>query len=269
MVDLRHSVWSAVCFGCMYLFAATPNLSAATLGQIYRTLASKTFVDLTHSFGPETPVWAGFPQAKMSPATDPKTNRPYTVDKDGFHATFYEMVGQYGTHIDPPAHFSMSGRTMDKISLKDMILPLVVFDATPLLEHDPNHAFSLTDLHAWEAKNGRVPKHAFAALRTDMSKDWDKNPERFKRTPFPGWSLEAVKFLVEQRGITAIGHESLDSDITDKMDTETYILKSGHYQIEAMDNLDKVPAKGALVVVSWPKVENGLGFPARVFAILP
>jgi kynurenine formamidase len=43
------------------------------------------------------------------------------------------MVGQYGTHVDPPAHFAEDGITMDRIPLKQMILPLVVFDATPLL----------------------------------------------------------------------------------------------------------------------------------------
>ncbi len=258
-----------VCAGVGFFLAASQGPRAASLETLYRTLASKNYVDLTHSFGPATPVWAGFPQAKMSPAADPKTKEPYTIQKDGFRATFYEMVGQYGTHVDPPAHFSETGATMDQISLKDMILPLVVFDETPLLAHDPNHAFSLEDLHAWEKQHGRVPKGAFAALRTDMSKDWDKDPERFKRSPFPAWSLAAVKFLVEQRGITAIGHESMDSDTTEKMETETYILRTGHYQIEIMDNLDKVPAKGALIVVTWPKVRNGLGFPARAFAILP
>jgi kynurenine formamidase len=53
------------------------------------------------------------------------------------------------------------------------------------------------------------------------------------------------------------------------MDSETYILQHGHYQIEVMANLDKVPPTGALIVVSWPKVRDGLGFPARAFAILP
>ena len=238
------------------------------LERAYRIIASKQFVDLTHSFGPDTPVWSGFGQAKMTPATDPKTGEPYTIAKDGFRSTYYQMVGQYGTHVDPPAHFAPDGITMDKIPLKEMILPLVVLDDTPFLAKDPNHAFSLEDLRAWERKHGRVPKGAFAALRTDLSKDWG-NPERFMRSPFPAWSLETVKFLVEQRGVTAIGHESLDTDVTDKMESETYILQKGRYQIEVMANLDKVPPTGALIVVTWPKVKDGLGFPARAFAILP
>ena len=102
-----------------------------------------------------------------------------------------------------------------------------------------------------------------------MYKDWDANPERFKRQPFPAWSLDAIRFLYEQRGVVATGHEALDTDTTDEMASETYILRHGHYQIEVMANLDKVPAAGAIIVVTWPKVENGFGFPARAFAILP
>jgi kynurenine formamidase len=205
----------------------------------------------------------------MTPAADPKTHEPYTIPKDGFRATFYEMVGQYGTHVDPPAHFADNGITMDRIPLKQMVLPLVVLDDTPYLAKDPDHAFSLGDLRAWEKKYGRVPSGAFAALRTDMYKDWDADPQRFKRSPFPAWSLETIKFLIEQRGVTAIGHESMDTDTTDKMESETYILQHGHFQIEVRANLDKVPPKGALIVVAWPKVKDGLGFPARAFAILP
>jgi kynurenine formamidase len=263
----RIRVLSAVLLAA--LLWVLPSRAQTSLDDAYHVITSKIFVDLTHAFGPDTPVWSGFGQARMSPAIDPKTKAPFTIEKDGFRATFYEMVGQYGTHVDPPAHFAKGGITMDKIPLVEMILPLVVFDSTCFLAADPSHAFSLHDLLAWEAQNGRVPSGAFAALRTDMSKEFENDSERFKRTPFPGWSLEAVKFLVEERGITAIGHESLDADTTGNMETETYLLTSGHYQIEVMANLDKVPAKGALIVVSWPKVKDGLGFPARAFAILP
>jgi kynurenine formamidase len=137
-------------------FLSGPTQAQSDLDRAYRIIAKKKFVDLTHSFGPETPVWSGFGQAKMSAAGDPKTKEPYTIAKDGFRATFYEMVGQYGTHVDPPAHFADNGITMDQIPLKQMILPLIVFDATPLLTKDPNHAFSVEDIKVWERRFGRV-----------------------------------------------------------------------------------------------------------------
>ncbi len=266
-------VRQAVTLAGALLLVAAPLASSARaaseLEQAYRIIAAKKRVDLTHSFSPDTPVWAGFGQAKFSPAADPKTGEPYTIAKDEFRATSYQMVGQYGTHVDPPAHFDENGMTLDQIPLADMILLLVVLDDTPFLAKDPNHAFSVADLKTWERVHGRVPKGSFVALRTDMYKDWDSNPERFKRTPFPAWSLETIKYLYEQRGVTATGHESMDTDTTDRMESETYILQHGHYQIEVMANLDKVPATGALIVATWPKVKGGLGFPARAFAILP
>jgi kynurenine formamidase len=259
----------ALLFMLLSTLTAAPVQAQSDLAQAYKIIASKKFVDLTHSFSPDTPVWSGFGQAKFTPAYDPKTKRPYTIKQDGFRTTYYDMVGQYGTHVDPPAHFAENGITMDKIPLKEMILPLIVLDDTPYLKKDPNHAFSVADLRAWEKRYGRVPRGSFVALRTDMYKDWDANSARFKRQPFPAWAFETIKFLYEQRGVTATGHESLDTDTTEKMLSETYILQHGHYQIEVMANLDKVPPKGALIVVSWPKVKNGLGFPARAFAILP
>jgi kynurenine formamidase len=251
------------------LLSSTPAVAGSDLERAYRIIAGKQFVDLTHSFGPTTPVWSGFGQAEFTPAFDPKTRKPYTIKDDGFRATYYNMVGQYGTHVDPPAHFAEDGITMDKIPLKQMILPLIVLDNTPYQTKDDNHAFSVADLKAWEKKHGEVPRGSFVALRTDMYKDWDKNPERFKRAPFPAWSFETIKFLYEQRGVTATGHEAMDTDTSDKMDSETYTLQHGHYQIEVMANLDKVPPRGALIVVTWPKVRDGLGFPARALAILP
>jgi len=251
------------------VFLNTAAQASGTLADAYAIIATKKFVDLTHSFSPETPVWKGFGQATMAAAANPKTHQPYTIEQAGFRTTFYAMVGQYGTHVDPPAHFDPKGTTMDRLPLKEMILRLVVFDETPLLAKDPNHALSVADIRAWETIHGQVPQGAFAALRTDLSKDWAQNPERFKRYPFPAWSLEAIQFLFEQRGVTAIGHESLDTDIKDNFASEAWLLQHNHWQIEAMAHLDQVPATGAVIVVTWPKVENGLGFPARAFAILP
>jgi kynurenine formamidase len=269
-IILPIALASALCVGlAMAAAVASAAEKPGSLADALKTIQSKEFVELTHSFSPTTPVWSGFGQATMSAASDPKTHRPYTIEKDGFRSIFYSLVGQYGTHVDPPAHFSGDGMTMDQIPLKQMILPLVVFDMTPILKTDENHALTVDDIKAWEKVHGPVPAGSFAALRTDMYKDWDSNPERFKRAPFPAWSLAAIKFLYDERKVTATGHEALDTDTTETMESETWILKQNHFQIEVMANLDKVPATGAVIVVTWPKVENGFGFPARAFAILP
>src|SRR5262245_51625103 len=207
MIGLKHTVFGGA------ILILTSGVSAAdmpqTLADAYSLIATKQFVDLTHTFGTGTPVWSGFGQATMTAASDPKTHEPYTIEKNGFRTIFYSMVGQYGTHVDPPAHFDPNGVTMDKIDVKEMILPLVVFDDTKYFDKDPNHALTVDDIKEWEKEHGDVPKGSFAALRTDMYKDWDSNPVKFKRYPFPSCTLDAIKYLIEQKGVTAIGHEGL------------------------------------------------------------
>jgi kynurenine formamidase len=116
-------------------------------------------------------------------------------------------------------------------------------------------------------------------MRTDWLKRWpDANKMENKDVSgvahYPGWSLPALKFLYEQRKITASGHETTDTDsgvATSKDDysLEAYILGTNHYQIELLMNLDQVPESGVIAVVSFPKPKGGSGFPARVIAILP
>ena len=45
-----------------------------------------------------------------------------------------------------------------------MLLPLVVFDITPLLDKEPNYAINVADITAWEKIHGVIPKRAFAIL---------------------------------------------------------------------------------------------------------
>jgi kynurenine formamidase len=165
---------------------AAPCIAADTLADALRIIQGKELVDLTHSFSPATPVWSGFGQATMSAACDTKTLRPFTIERDGFRTTFYSMVGQYGTHVDPPAHFRSDGMTMDEIPLKQMILPLVVLDITPMLTKDPNHALTIDDVKTWEKVHGTIPAGAFAALRTDMSKDWTAKSRAFQTLAVSG-----------------------------------------------------------------------------------
>jgi kynurenine formamidase len=84
--------------------------------------------------------------------------------------------------------------------------------------------------------------------------------------------MPVLKYLYEERKITASGHETSDNAPNSRdpaMAIERYVLGTNHYQIELLTNLDQVPEFGALIVATFPKPKNGSGFPARAFAILP
>src|ERR1700682_4788531 len=241
------------------------------LMSLYATLATKRFVDLTHSFGPDTPHWKGFGEEKVTTL--------YSIKKDGFNVQQFTHVGQWGTHIDPPAHFHEGLRTVDQIPPKEMVLPLVVIDVHAKVATNPDYTLTLDDVQAWEAKHGRIPKHPFVAMRTDWSKRWPdqaaiQNLDAAGVAHYPGWSKNVLKLLYEDRRITASGHETTDTDSgvavsKDDYSLESYILGLNHYQIEMLANLDQVPEAGALIIVTWPKPQGGPGFPARVIAIVP
>ena len=249
----------------------------ASLWPIQQILAGKRYVDLTHVFTPGIPHWPGFP--------DETRKTIYWYDKrpnimgTGFFSELYTHVGQWGTHVDPPAHFVKGLRTVDQIDPKEMVLPLVVIDVHNEAAKNSDYTLSLERVKKWETDHGPIPSGAFVAMRTDWSKRWPdaarmENKDTNGVAHYPGWSLPVLKYLYEQRKITASGHETTDTDpgvaaSKDDYSLETYILSTNHYQIELLTNLDQVPEAGAIAIVTFPKPKDGSGFPARVFAILP
>ena len=269
---LITAITLAFAAGCSAQHGDEPSLT-----RIQQILAGKKYVDLTHAFAPGIPRWPGFPDETR------KTiywydKRPETMGS-GFFAEVFTHVGQWGTHVDPPAHFIKGLRTVDQIDVKEMILALVVVDVHEEAAKNPDYILSIERVKKWEKDHGPIPGGAFVAMRTDWSKRW---PDAAKMTNkdvngvahYPGWSLPVLKYLYEERKIKASGHETTDTDpgiatTKDDYSLETYILSTNHYQIELLTNLDQVPESGAIVVASFPKPKGGSGFPARVFAILP
>lgn len=266
------AVFLALCGGIQSLNADEP-----TLARIQQILTESKLVDLTHAFEPGIPHWPGFP--------DEKRETIYSYEKgegtmgSGFRAEVFTHVGQWGTHVDPPAHFVKGLRTVDEIPLREMILPLVVIDVHEEAAANPDYTLTLERVKAWEAKHGPIPEGAFVAMRTDWSKRWPDmnammNRDKEGVAHYPGWSTETLRYLYEEKKIAASGHETTDTDpgvATSKGDysLETYLLGTNHYQIELLTNLDQLPESGAIVFVTFPKPKNGSGFPARVFAVAP
>lgn len=98
-----------------------------------------------------------------------------------------------------------------------MILPLVVIDAHKKVAKNPDYTLAMKDIGDWERRHGPIPEDAFVAMRTDWSKRWPdvkamRNLDDKGVAHYPGWSLGVLKYLYEDRKITASGHETLDTD---------------------------------------------------------
>ncbi|GGB46925.1 metal-dependent hydrolase [Lentibacillus populi] len=234
-------------------------------------IKEKEWVDLTHAFDPESPHFSAFEAAKFETLFD---------HDDGFFAQRFTFPGQYGTHLDAPIHFVRNTRYLDELDLKEFVLPLIVIDKSR--EAAENHDYTLTveDVVAFEAEYGEIEPGSFVALRTDWSKRWPDqeafdNKDADGNNHAPGWSLEALQFLYEERKIKAVGHETFDTDAAidfqknGSLLAEYYVLDQDTYQVELLTNLDKVPATGSIIINIVPKAKKASGFPVRSFAILP
>jgi len=246
-----------------------------SLDDVLTRLRSCVWVDLTHAFGPGIPHYPAFP--------DEERETLFHFDEGvgsvgtGFLAHRFSHIGQWGTHVDPPAHFARGGRFLDDVPVQEMILPLVVLDVRRQVAADADYAVTVSDLEAHEAEHGTIPAGAFVALHTGWAHRWPDGTAMANRdvegvAHTPGWGVPALTFLVEQRDVTAIGHETADTDpgalVSSGCPAETYVLGADTWQIEMLTGLDQVPPTGALIVATWPKPREGSGFPARAFAII-
>jgi kynurenine formamidase len=249
-----------------------------SLWSVATSLKSKTHVDLTHTFDKFIPhVWIFEPEERtlfmhLEPGLG-SFGRPGSV----IHR--YNMVGQWGTHVDPPGHFVEGKEWLDEIGVDNMIMPLVVLDIHEQAAANNDYEITMDVVKDWEKRHGNIPQGAFVALRSDWSKRWSDS-KSFINTGedginhVPTWSIPVLDYLYNTRKISASGQETLDADqtvsaATRKQSLEYFILSHARFQIDQMTNLDQVPEYGAIISATWAKPRNGSGFPARVYAILP
>ena len=262
------------------LIAGTTLAAAADgdgLWKVYNdSLKGAKYIDLTHTITPTIPVWIGFGGATFAPAAAGvdiegyvKKGDVFTYDKHGFEASNYTLpTDQLGTQLDPPAHWAPEYPAIDELPATYTIRPLVVIPMEEQVAKDFGYALKVADIEAFEAKHGKIPEGSVVFVRSGWSKEWP-DPALAKKNPFPGVSLDALKFLHEQRKILFHGHEPLDTDATPTLEGEAWLMHNGYAQAEGVANLDKVAETGCLLAMGFPKFGGGLGGYARYIAICP
>ncbi|AXS42577.1 cyclase family protein [Breoghania sp. L-A4] len=222
-------------------------------------------VDLTHRLVENFPTYFGGNQIEFE--------KMFSFEEDGFNVNRWHLVEHTGTHMDAPLHFSKDGASAADVPVDQLVLPLAVIDVKAQAAADPDYQVSAQDLLDWETANGPLPQGGCVA----MNSGWDQfaGNEKFRNADadgkmhFPGFALEATELLME-RGVTGMAVDTLSLDYGLSTDFVTHYawLPSGRWGMEAVANLDQVPATGATLVVGAPKIAGASGGPSRLIALV-
>ena len=225
-------------------------------------------VDIGHALGPDNPAWPG--DDKPFQATPNAT-----YQKDGYFTRKFCSLEHFGTHLDAPAHFVPGAWTVDQIPAGRLYGPAVILDTREESRRDADYRLAPDKIAQWEARNGRIPQGAIILMRTGWAERWSdaaryRNMDKAGAMHFPGFSVEAVKVLIE-RGAVGLGIDTLSVDYGPSKDFPVHHLSHGAslYHMENLADLSSLPEAGAWLVVAPIKLEGGSGGPARVFALLP
>ncbi|WAQ95859.1 hypothetical protein MAR_028549 [Mya arenaria] len=87
---------------------------------------------------------------------------------------------------------------------------------------------------------------------------------------FPGFSLEACKFMLIKRQVSVVGVDtpSADPGIAPEYYCHNHLQPNGVPLVEYVANLDAIPVRGTTIVLGAIKMRDGTGGPTRIFALL-
>jgi kynurenine formamidase len=232
-------------------------------------LIFRTVIDLTHSLNGRSPNWEGTAESPF------QAQELGNLERDGYYSRIFSTQEHYGTHLDAPAHFAAGAWTVDQIPADRFVRPVVIVDVRKKIKGNVDYEVAIEDISAWEHLHGTIVPRSVVMAHTGWDERWQRN-EEFRNqqsdglTHYPGFSLEAAKFLVESRSVVGLGIDTMSVDIgaTTTYPVHLFTSQRGIYHLENVANLAQVPAAGATIIVAPIKLENGSGSPARVFALV-
>ncbi len=225
-----------------------------------------SILDLTHTMTETSPTWDASERYRA------KNTANY---EQGYYTRELSLPEHFGTHIDAPAHYARGMWTVDQIPTERLVRPLAVIDVSRKAQRNADYLLTVDDIAAWEDQHGHIPQGAVVVMRTGWGERWNnakafRNADKQGVLHFPGFSLEAAKFLVDARYVVGIGTDTMSVDAGTSTDYQVhqYCATRSVYHLENVANLEVTPEAGATLIVAPAKFENGSGAPTRLLAML-
>ena len=225
-------------------------------------------IHLSHKAHPGIPLWPGDPPIRFADVA--------SLEKNGFFLRKFSMGEHSATHANAPAAFHPGGASIDQFPADTLAAPAVVIDVRAQTAANPDYALTPEDVAAWEREHGRLPEGSAALLYTGWQDRWADPPRYFGRDHsgrphFPGFGLEAARFLLLERGAAGLGIDThgLEPGAADGFPVNSLALEKPRLALENLTNLHLLPPAGAFIVAGILRLAGGSGSPASVLAFLP
>lgn len=225
-------------------------------------------VDLTHT------LTSDFPFIPVKNLTFSFELIPIATFKyHGVEANSWKIHEHLGTHIDAPVHFIENQISVDQIDLKDLIVPVVVIDIEEKAARNHDAQLTVDDIKNFEKQHGKIPDHACVMMYSGWEKHLKDSMfvgfDNKEVKHFPGFSNDAISFLLANRNIAGIGVDvlSVDPGVDDNYTGHKTLFTANKWALECVANLSKIPKTGATIIVGAPKVGKATGGFSRIIAV--
>lgn len=275
MKDRVEGVWVGLRILFLTVFFAGAGIFLSAEPQ-YSPFAGYTLIDMTHAFDEDTIYWPTEASFQHEESFKGRT-------EGGWYYTAYRVdtAEHGGTHLDAPVHFAEGQWSADEIPLSSLLTPAVVIDVSKAALTNPDYTLNLKTLQDWESVNGRIPPGAAVLMNTGYAQFWPdkvrymgteaRGPEGVAKLHFPGFSLEAARFLHLERGIASVGLDTPSIDYGQSKDfaVHRYLYQQNIIGFENVTNLNSLPATGAFIIALPMKIKAGSGGPLRIIGLVP
>lgn len=238
-------------------------------------------VDLSQKLAPDTPVISLPPEFGQSAPFRMTEISRYDSRGPAWVWSNLSLGEHTGTHFDAPVHWitgkDLADNTLDTIPPRRFVAPANVIDCTTECAADPDFLLTRARIEGWEAEHGRIAAGSWVLLRSGWSKRAD--PAAFLNAGAdgahsPGPDAEAVRFMVQERDVIGFGTETVGTDAGQAFRFDPPfpchggMHGAGKFGLASLTDLDRLPAKGAILITAPLKIAGGSGSPCRVLALI-
>jgi len=253
----------------------------AALAELTRALSSGSVevVDLTTPLTRDTPLLELPPEFGQTARFELEEISRYDERGPAWYWNNFRTGEHTGTHFDAPVHWVTGQDQADvaTVPVSAFVAPAVVLDVVDRVAADPNFLIEIEDLEAFTAEHGPFPEHGWLLCRTGWSSRTTQQ-EMVNNTATgptsPGMSAQCARWVAEESSLQGIGVETIGTDagaahsFDPPFPCHSFLLGNGKYGLAQLQNLDRLPPTGSVVVAAPLRIVGGSGSPVRVLALV-